>query len=119
MGTAGGVSRFSTQPKGASAMANPTHTPGKAGQGMQDSGKGMVDKAGDMASAAADKPRDMASDAAGKARELASPAGDRAENPTQRAGSSIESLGHAVREKMPHSGTMGAVADRAAGGLES
>src|SRR5689334_14548376 len=65
MGTAGGVSRFSTQPKGASAMANTTHTPGKAGQpgqpgqSVHDAGKGMMDKAKDMAGDVADKAKDI------------------------------------------------------------
>src|SRR5262245_56302762 len=110
MGTAGGVSRISTLPKGESAMANTTHTQGKAGPGAQhaqDAGKGMMDKA-----------RDMAGNVADKAKDLASTAGDRAENLTHRAGSGMESLGHAVRENMPHGGTMGAVADRTARGLE-
>lgn len=100
-------------------MANTTQTTGKAAQGMQEAGKGMMDKAREMASDVADKAKDVAGNVADKARDLASTAGDRAEHLTHRAGSGIESLGHAVRENMPHGGTMGAVADRTAQGLES
>ena len=102
-------------------MANTTHTTGKGGQaaGAQDAAKGMMDKAKDMASGVAEKARDVASDVADKAREYATAAGDRAENATARVGSGMESLGHAVRENLPQGGTMGAVADRAASGLES
>jgi len=104
-------------------MANPTHTTGhqagKAAQGMHDASKGMMDKAKDAASDMADKARDMAGNIADKARDFASTAGDRAESMVGKAGSSVESLGHAVRENLPKGGTMGAVADRAAGGLES
>jgi len=106
-------------------MANTTHTPGKAGQpgqpgqSVHDAGKGMMDKAKDMAGDVADKAKDIAGNVADKARDLASTAGDRAEHAVGRAGSGIESLGHAVRENLPRGGTMGAVADRAAGGLES
>src|SRR5262245_26255611 len=81
MGTAGGVSRFPTQPKGATAMANTSQTQSK------DAAKGMMDKAREMASDVADKAKDMAGDVADKARDLASSAGDRAEHMTHRAGS--------------------------------
>jgi hypothetical protein len=121
-GTADGRS-FDPRKKGVNAMANTTQPSGKSMQGgmpsTHDAGKGMMDKARDMASDVADKAKDVAGNIGDKARDLADKAGDRAENLTHRAGSGIESLGHAVRDNLPHGGTVGAVADRAAGGLES
>lgn len=100
-------------------MANTTPTTGKGPQAAHDAGKSMMDKAKDVASNVADKARDVASDVADRARDFASAAGDRAENVTSRIGSGVESLGHAVRDNLPHGGTMGAVADSTASGLES
>src|SRR6185369_15737813 len=87
-GHGGEARRLSTWTKGDSAMANPTHTTNKAGQGMhnmQDAGKGMMDKAKDMASDVADKAKDIAGNIGDKARDLADKAGDRAEHLTHRA----------------------------------
>lgn len=97
-------------------MANTTHTQGKS---AQDTGKSTMDKAKDAAGGVADKAKDVASNVADKAREYAQAAGDRADDLTARVGSGMESLGQSVRDHLPQSGAMGAVASRVAENLES
>jgi gas vesicle protein len=87
----------------------------QAGQ-MADAAK---DKASDIASNVADKAKDVASNVADRAKNMASNLGHKAEDATHAVGSSMQSLGGTVREKLPHEGAIGAAASSIAGSLES
>jgi ElaB/YqjD/DUF883 family membrane-anchored ribosome-binding protein len=79
---------------------------------MQDA---LRDKGGQLV----DKAKDIAADVADRAKDVASSIAQKAEDATHAVGSGIQSLGSAVREKLPHSGVVGAAASTLAGGLES
>ena len=67
----------------------------------------------------ADKARDIAANVADRAKDMACSIGQKADNATHAVGGSIESMGGTVRDKLPHSGIVGAAASTVAGGLES
>lgn len=77
------------------------------------------DKANDFASRAADKASDIASQAADKASEYASKAGEGADSAASSVGTGMQHLADTVREKMPHSGMLGAASEQVAAGLET
>jgi hypothetical protein len=85
----------------------------------QNGGKGVTDKVRDMASNVADKTRDAASNVADKARDAASTLGQKAEDATHAVGSGMQSLAGSMRDKLPHSGPIGAASSTLASGLES
>jgi ElaB/YqjD/DUF883 family membrane-anchored ribosome-binding protein len=80
----------------------------KAQAALQDKGAQLADKAKDIAANVADRAKDMACSI-----------GHKADDATHAVGGSMESLGSRVREKLPHSGALGAAASTVAGGLES
>jgi hypothetical protein len=103
-------------------MANPSPTKFEEtsrGKTQDNGGKGVTDKAREMASNVADKARDAASNVADKAKDAASTLGQKAEDATHAVGSGMQSLGGTVREKLPHEGAIGAAASSIAGSLES
>ena len=79
----------------------------------------VTERARDMAGSAADRAKDVASNVADQAKGVASTLGHKAEDATHAVGSGMQSLGSTVREKLPHSGVVGAAASSIAGGLES
>lgn len=81
---------------------------GKMQDALRDKGGQMVDSAKDMAANVGEKAKDMACSIAGKA-----------EDTTHAVGSGIQSLGSTVRERLPHTGVVGAAAGTLADGLES
>jgi hypothetical protein len=82
-------------------------------------GKGVTDKAKELASNVADKARDVASNVADKAKDTASTLGQKAEDATQAVGSGMQSLAGTMRDKLPQSGPLGAASSTLASGLEN
>jgi hypothetical protein len=103
-------------------MANPSPTKFEEtsrGKTPDNGGKGVTDKAREMASNVADKARDAASNVADKAKDAASTLGQKAEDATHAVGSGMQSLAGTMRDKLPQSGPLGAATSTLAGGLES
>jgi hypothetical protein len=82
-------------------------------------GKGVTEKAKDMASNVAEKAKDVASNVAEKAKDTASTLGQKAEDATHAVGSGMQSLAGSMREKLPQGGPIGAASSTLASGLES
>jgi len=92
---------------------------GRGAEALQDAiGRGS-ERAQDVAGRVADRAHETAGRVGDRMRDVAHTAGQKADDLTHRAGNAIESLGETVRERSPHEGTLGKVADRLAENLES
>jgi ElaB/YqjD/DUF883 family membrane-anchored ribosome-binding protein len=86
--------------------------------GMGKSGTGMAQKIGDEAKRATDKAESMAGNVMDKAKEAGSFISEKADQATGAVGSSMESLGHSLREHTPQGGMVGAAGEAVATRLE-
>jgi ElaB/YqjD/DUF883 family membrane-anchored ribosome-binding protein len=85
---------------------------------MNKPGAGMAQKFGDEAKKAAEKAESMAGTVVDKAKEAGSFISEKADKATEAVGSSMESLGHSLREHTPHGGMVGAAGEAVASRLE-
>jgi hypothetical protein len=79
----------------------------------------LGDKAKNLTDATVEKVEDAAGVVAKTARDAVSSVGLQADRATHAVGSGMESMGHTLREKMPHKGVLGAATSSVAGGLET
>jgi len=79
----------------------------------------LGDKAKNLTDATIEKVEDAAGVVAKTARDAVSSVGYQADRATHAVGSSMESVGHTLREKMPHSGVLGAATSSVADRLET
>lgn len=75
----------------------------------------LGDKGGQIVGSA----RDLAANVAGLAKDMACSIGQKAEDTAHAVGSGVHSLGGTVRDRLPHTGVVGAAAATLADGLES
>jgi ElaB/YqjD/DUF883 family membrane-anchored ribosome-binding protein len=79
----------------------------------------LGDKAKQLTDATVEKVKDAAGVVADSAKDAASSVSRQADRATHAVGSGMESLGHTLREKMPHNGAVGAATASVADRLES
>jgi hypothetical protein len=100
--------RMESERKGSGdSFQDPSHAMGKAA--------GMAQKVGEETKKTAES---MAGNVMDKAKDAGSFISEKADQATGAVGSSMESLGHSLREHAPHSGMVGAASDAVATKLE-